>query len=77
MTIISKSELASQLRVEREQVCFPVVNRGRLWYEMLDKNQLSELKTWYKAWLDAPETLIVPAAPDWLNEKLQTKMEVL
>lgn len=61
------------LRELREKVCFPVINRGKLWYDCLTPIQLGELKSWYHAWLDAPETLIMPETPGWLNDKLITE----
>ena len=62
---------AESLRIERKRVCFPVINRGKLWYDMLSTEQLSELKKWYRDWLDAPQTLKYPEAPAWLNDKLE------
>ena len=59
------------LREAREKECFPVINRGKLWYETLTFEQLSELRSWYRAWLDAPETLIRPNKPLWLNYKIK------
>lgn len=58
------------MREEREKVCFPVINRGKLWYDRLTPLQLGELKSWYQAWLDAPKTLKYPVAPAWLNNSL-------
>ena len=37
----------SSLRNMRERVCFPVINRGKLWYDSLTSEQLNELKKWY------------------------------
>ena len=59
-----------------EKECFPVINRGKLWYNLLSASQLSELNAWYTAWLNAPETLEIPKKPEWLNNKL-VKQEVL
>lgn len=61
---------AEVLRENRAKVCFPVINRGKLWYDRLSPLQLGELKSWYQQWLDAPKTLVYPKAPDWLNDKL-------
>ena len=55
-----------KLRKQRETECFPIINRGNLWYETLTNTQKEELKVWYKAWLDVTETLIVPIKPSWL-----------
>lgn len=64
-----KKRYAILIRERRANVCFPVINRGKLWYDSLTREQLNELKIWYKAWLDAPETLSIPASPTWLNDK--------
>lgn len=61
---------AKVMRDKRSKICFPVINRGKLWYDRLTPLQLGELKSWYQAWLDAPETLVYPKAPAWLNDKL-------
>ena len=54
-------------RRRREQECFSVINRGWLWYEDLTADQKSELRTWYKAWLDGTPTQTVPEKPAWLS----------
>lgn len=59
---------ADVLRKRREKECFPIINRGALWYEKLTEEQKTELSAWYEAWLDAPETGTAPTAPVWLNE---------
>lgn len=61
---------ATYLREQRAKVCFPVINRGKLWYDKLTPLQLGELKSWYQAWLDAPITLEYPVEPVWLNDPL-------
>lgn len=55
------------IRTRRSIECFPFINRGSLWYEMLNETQKEELKEWYKAWLDAPSTKIIPGKPLWLE----------
>lgn len=59
---------ANAIRTRRERECFPIINRGALWYEKLTEEQKTELSAWYEAWLDAPETGTAPTAPVWLNE---------
>ena len=54
-------------RQRRQTECFPVINRGRLWYDALTGEQLSELKTWYRAWLDGTNTPPIPEKPEWLT----------
>ena len=31
------------------------------------EEQLSELKTWYRAWLDGTNTQTIPEKPEWLT----------
>ena len=56
-----------RIRSRREKECFPIINRGILWYDTLTNEQKEELKVWYQAWLDATETLVVPDKPSWLS----------
>lgn len=55
------------IRARRERECYSVINRGQLWYEGISLAHLVELRKWYKAWLDAPATLIIPDRPAWLD----------
>lgn len=65
---IMQAELVKvALRAKRENICFPVVNRGQLWYNTLTAEQLAELATWYQAWLDVTTTLIEPMILGWLD----------
>lgn len=57
----------SNIRLQRETECFSVINRGALWYDKLTDEQKAELSTWYEAWLNAPQTLVVPQKPEWLK----------
>ena len=66
--IKDESELrANAIRTRRERECFPIINRGALWYEKLTEEQKTELSAWYEAWLDAPETGTAPEKPAWLE----------
>lgn len=56
----------NQLRARREEECFPIVNRGQLWYNKLTQEQIVQLNTWYQAWLDVTATKIIPTKPSWL-----------
>lgn len=56
-----------ELRNQREEECFSVINRGALWYDRLTEEQKKELSAWYQAWLDAPQTNVVPTKPAWLD----------
>lgn len=59
-------QIKNQIRERRERECFAIVNRGELWYETLTEEQKAELDAWYQAWLDAPETLVIPEKPEWV-----------
>jgi hypothetical protein len=58
-----------QLRQKRKMICFPIINRGKLWYDTLTSEQLEELRTWYNAWLNCTTTLIEPVTPSWIAEE--------
>lgn len=57
----------NEIRARREKECFSYINRGTLWYNKLTPDQDAELQTWYDAWLDAPETLVIPEKLEWLD----------
>ena len=64
----AQSEAAkAEYRRRRELECFPIINRGQLWYDTLSEGQLSELKNWYQAWLDGTNTPTIPEKPEWLT----------
>ena len=75
LNIYAKDPLDS-LRKQRDKVCFPIINRGKLWYDCLTVEQLAELRDWYWAWLNVTETLEIPLTPTWLQDKL-TGEEIL
>lgn len=54
----------------REVMCYPIINRGKLWYDHLTLAQASELNDWYEEWLDITETHTIPITPTWINNKL-------
>jgi hypothetical protein len=62
-----ETELITEFRARRESECFPVINRGQLWYDRLTEGQKSELSAWYQAWLDVTETKTVPDKPAWIE----------
>ena len=66
---LSKQIKIQDLREKREHDCFPIINRGKLWYDKLSQSQMDELEQWYQAWLDVTKTLIVPEPPAWINEQ--------
>lgn len=62
----TEEEYLDHLRAQRERICFPVINRGELWYSRLTEEQRAELEAWYQAWLDVTETKVIPETPDWI-----------
>lgn len=54
------------LRERRSQECFPIINRGKLWYSRLTSEQYEELNIWYQNWLNVTDTLVAPNTPSWL-----------
>lgn len=64
--VLSDEQVLMNLRSQREVECFPIINRGKLWYDNLTESQLIELKEWYNAWLDVTETKVIPTRPSWL-----------
>lgn len=63
---LKNQRIAEELRSRREKECFPVINRGEMWYSLLTDEQKEELKIWYKAWLDVTETLNPPDLLPWI-----------
>lgn len=75
MDIVKDSDVTYYKQL-REKECFPIVNRGKLWYDTLSIEQKIELKKWYFDWLDVTETKNIPVRPAWLNKKIE-KEEVI
>lgn len=65
-TMLDKEKAVDEIRNRREKECFPIVNRGQLWYYKLSKKKKEELEQWYQAWLDATNTGVVPEKLAWL-----------
>lgn len=75
--ILTDEQKLDRLRELREWECFPIVNRGALWYNTLTSEQQQELNIWYQAWLDVPQVyletkptdieMIIPTKPNWLK----------
>ncbi len=63
----TQEEIKDNFRQQREVECFPIINRGQLWYDGLTEEQKIELKKWYQAWLNVTETLEIPEKPSWLK----------
>ena len=66
-TTLNEESEKENLRLLRQTECFSVVDRGKLWYSTLTKEQLSELTSWYNSWLNVTETKSVPEKPEWLR----------
>lgn len=66
-----ETDTVYNLRKLRYYTCFPVVDRGKLWYDDLSDEQYEELRVWRQKWLDVTETLSVPVTPDWVNKSLE------
>lgn len=64
--VIELEERREELRTLRETECFSYVDRSQFWYDSLSSTQLVELHTWYDAWLNVTETMIIPERPTWL-----------
>lgn len=73
--MIVDEKYLEKLRKRREKECFPIVDRGPLWYDRLSIEQINELEDWYQAWLDVTETGVVPAVPSWVNDKFVKESE--
>lgn len=67
LAALQEQHRKEEIRRQREDQCFPYINRGTLWYESLTQDQRTQLRQWYQAWLDAPETMTIPEAPEWLD----------
>lgn len=64
---IQNKDFLNAIRTKREEICFPVINRGQLWYDKLNSEQIAELNVWYQNWLDVTETKIIPETPNWVK----------
>ena len=54
------------IRQLRRKECFDIADRAA-WYDTLTQEQKAEVQSWRKAWLDAPETGIIPEKPKWIK----------
>jgi len=61
-----ESETIQELRDRREELCFPIINRGQPWHDRLTPEQKTELAKWYDDWLQVTKTNIEPSTPGWL-----------
>ena len=64
---VARDDKLRAIREQRELECFPVINRGKAWYDSLTEEQTMELNIWYEDWLNVTETLAPPSKPTWLK----------
>lgn len=64
--IITERE-KEKIRNLRKVECFSIVNRGGAWYKLLTAEMEEEFIKWYKEWLDATDTGVIPKRPTWLD----------
>lgn len=59
----------NNIRVRREEECFSYINRGDAWYNMYvnTPERVKEFNEWYQAWLNAPQTKVIPTKPEWID----------
>ena len=56
------------IRSRRQNECFNLIDtKSRLWWDSLSPEDYTLIKNWYKAWLDAPATKIIPELPESLK----------
>lgn len=67
----TEEQIKASIRANREEKCFPIINRGQLWYDTLTEAQHNELAVWYRAWLDATETMVEPNDLDWVKLNIE------
>lgn len=70
-TLLDNSGIKNYYRELRNKICFPIINRGRLWYDNLNNEQEGQLKEWYECWLKVTDTYVIPNCPKWINSKLE------
>lgn len=65
-SILSEIE-KDHIRARRNRECFPIINRGNIWYDILNAEEKEELGKWYHEWLDATATGVIPDLPSFLD----------
>lgn len=63
---LSDDYTAKAIRQLRRLECFDIADRAA-WYDALTDVQKAEVQVWRKAWLDAPETGVIPKKPEWIK----------
>jgi hypothetical protein len=72
-----EQNIKEAIRQRREKECFPIINRGQAWYNLLTFEQREEIDKWYIAWLNATETGEIPEMPVFINEKIKITEDIL
>lgn len=54
------------IRSRRETECFSICDRAAWFYALSDSKKAYVLQ-WRQAWLDAPETGVIPVKPAWID----------
>jgi cation diffusion facilitator CzcD-associated flavoprotein CzcO len=66
--ILSEEEELERIRIRRDRALSEVdIYQGVLRYEELTDIQKNDLKKYRQALLDAPETMVLPDKPNWMN----------
>lgn len=63
----SIEEQKNIIRRLRGNRVFPIINRSAFWFNSLTEEQKQDIQNWYQEWLDAPENLVIPERPAWLD----------
>ncbi len=64
-------ETYNELLIKRKVLFKEYIDRSPMWYAKLTSEQLQELKEWYDAWCDMPQSFLAgtwqePPLPVWL-----------
>lgn len=63
---IKQLHQTEDIRKQREAECFSICDRAA-WFYSLSEEQKAEVQHWRQAWLDAPETGVMPVKPVWID----------
>lgn len=63
-TIEEQKNIIRRLRANR---VFPIINRSAFWFNSLTERKKQDIQDWYQEWLDAPDNLVIPERPSWLD----------
>ena len=66
MNKVLSEQTKNKIRARREAECFAICDRGA-WYASLSEARKKQVLKWRAVWLDATETGICPAKPEWIK----------